>query len=147
MKSIRPFRASCRTLLDALNIESSIGYDCERQKLRWALSGIATKFCFVKVGVGTTYTQTLHFPFVLWDRTISINLNIPPLLCAVLHTFCLYLFNYSESLLQLLRFVAILSASRRSCRVDWRRVICNVSTKQYKQCHRAISSSVMIFWI
>ena len=42
----------------------------------------------------------------------------PIRLSAVLHTYFLYLFNYSESLIPLLRIVAILSASRRSCRVD-----------------------------
>ena len=52
------------------------------------------------------------------------------MLCAALHTFCLYLFRYSESLIPLLRFVTILSASRRSRRVELRRVICDERTNE-----------------
>jgi len=48
------------------------------------------------------------------------NLNVPPKLCAVLHTFCLYLFGYSQSLLRLLLIDANLSASRRFCCVALR---------------------------
>ena len=76
-----------------------------------------------------------------------LNLNVPPKSCAVLHTFSLYLLDYSESLLSALRVVTIFSASRRSCRIDLRRVVCDVRTKQYKQFRRSISSSVMIFRI
>jgi len=45
----------------------------------------------------------------------------------------------------LLGIGAVLSAWRRSCRVDLRRVICDVRTKEYKRCRRAIPNTVMNF--
>ena len=77
-------------------------------------------------------------------RKKFLNLNVPPKSCADLHTFSLSL-DYSESLFSALRFVAILSASRRSCRLVLRRVVCSVRIEQYKQFRRPVSSSVMIF--
>jgi len=47
------------------------------------------------------------------------NVNLLPEHCAVLRLFCLYLFSYSDTLLH----------SRCSCRVMWRRVLCEVRVK------------------
>ena len=45
--------------------------------------------------------------------------------------FHLYLFDYSESLLPILRIVAILSASRGSFRVELRRIISYARTNEW----------------
>jgi len=60
--------------------------------------------------------ETKYF-FDLSSSVTFTNLNLPPEQWAVVRTFCLYLFDYPDSLILHLRIVAILSASRRSCHV------------------------------
>jgi hypothetical protein len=97
--------------------------------LQFLMSVIPNFRTRIKIHRYLQYLPLINCAYKIQSRMAFWNLNLPPAQCAVLRTFCLYLFSYPDSLILHLRVVAILSASSRSCRVTLRRVLCEIRIK------------------